>query len=145
MVNWRRRKYSREEFTEAWLSSYSIAQVAKKLGCNMTGGGYITLKAAARELGLDNSHMTGQGWNTGWPSNPSRQRLRALSDILINNSTYTTIWRLKRRLLLEGILEYKCYWCGLTEWNGKPITLQLDHINGMHLDHKDRESKTPLP
>jgi len=59
MVNWQRRKYSREEFTKAWLSSSSIAQVAKRLGCNTTGGGYITLKMAASELGLDTSHMTG--------------------------------------------------------------------------------------
>jgi hypothetical protein len=72
MVNWKRRKYSREAFTEAWLSSSSIAQVARKLGCNMTGGGYITLKAAARELGLDDSHMTGQGWNVGLKFNPSQ-------------------------------------------------------------------------
>ncbi|HKC65256.1 MAG TPA: HNH endonuclease signature motif containing protein [Pyrinomonadaceae bacterium] len=136
MVNWRRRKYSREEFTEAWLSSLSIAQVAKKLGCNTTGGGYITLKAAARELGLDNSHMTGQGWNIGWPSHPSIAREIPLSDILIENSTYTTMWRLKLRLVREALLEYKCYLCGLTEWKGKPITLQLDHINGVHLDHR---------
>jgi 5-methylcytosine-specific restriction endonuclease McrA len=91
---------------------------------------------AARELGLDTGHMTGQGWNKGWPANPSRERIIALPDILVKNSTYTTIWRLKRRLLREGILQYKCYLCGLTEWNGKPITLQLDHINGMHLDHR---------
>ena len=136
MVNWQRRKYSREAFTEAWLSSSSIAQVAKKLGCNTTGGGYVTLKMAARELGLDDSHMTGQGWNIGWQSNPSKERVIALSDILVENSTYTTIWRLKRRLLSEGILEYRCYLCGLTEWNGKPIMLQLDHINGVHLDHR---------
>ncbi|PYS87966.1 MAG: HNH endonuclease [Acidobacteria bacterium] len=136
MVNWRRRKYSREEFTEAWLNSSSIAQVAKRLGCNTTGGGYVSLKLAARELGLDDRHMTGQGWNIGWPSNPARERVIALSDILVKNSAYTTIWRLKRRLLRAGLLTYKCYLCGLTEWNGKPITLQLDHINGAHLDHR---------
>ena len=136
MVNWQRRKYSREAFAEAWLSSSSIAQVAKKLGCNLTGGGYVTLKMAARELGLDDSHMTGQGWNIGWRSNPSKERALALSDILVENSTYVSIWQLKRRLLREGILEYKCYLCGLTEWNGKPIALQLDHINGVHLDHR---------
>lgn len=135
MVNWLRRKYSREKFAEAWLSSSSIAQVAKKLGCNATGGGYVTLKMAARELGLGD-HMTGQGWNVGWESNPARERTIPLSDILVNNSTYTMIWRLKQRLLRKGVLKYKCSLCGLTEWNGKPITLQLDHINGVRLDHR---------
>ena len=119
--------------------------MAKKLKCNTTGGGYVSLKLAARELGLDNNHMTGQGWNTGWPSNPSRERQIALTDILIENSTYTTIWRLKRRLLREGILEYRCYVCGLTEWNEKPITLQLDHINGVHLDHRIQNLRLLCP
>ena len=145
MVNWRRRKYSREEFAEAWLSSSSIAQVAKKLGCNTTGGGYITLKMAARELGLDDSHMIGQGWNVGWKSNPASERRIPLADILVVNSTYTTIWRLKLRLLREGMLEYRCYVCGLTEWNGRPITLQLDHINGVHSDHRIQNLRLLCP
>lgn len=136
MVNWQRRKYSREEFAEAWLSSSSIAQVARKLGCNTTGGGYVTLKLAARDLGLTNGHMTGQGWNVDWKDNPAKGRAIPLSAILVEDSTYTTIWLLKRRLLRDGLLEDRCYVCGLTEWNDKPITLQLDHINGRRLDHR---------
>lgn len=145
MVNWLRRKYSREKFAEAWLSSLSIAQVAKKLGCNATGGGYTTLKMAARELDLNDDHMTGQGWNVGWKSNPATERIIPLSNILVKNSTYTTIWRLKRRLLQEGMLEYKCYLCGLTEWNEMPITLQLDHINGVRLDHRIQNLRLLCP
>lgn len=145
MVNWRRRKYSREEFTEAWLGSSSIAQAAKKLRCNTSGGGYLSLKLAARELGLDTAHMSGQGWNVGWPSNPSKERLIPLKDILVENSTYTTIWRLKRRLLRAGILQYRCYVCGLTEWHGKPLALQLDHINGTHLDHRAENLRLLCP
>ena len=61
-----------------------------------------------------------------------------LSEILVENSTYTNIARLKVRLLREGLLAAKCYGedCGLTEWKGKPISLQLDHINGDKLDHR---------
>lgn len=33
--------------------------------------------------------------------------------------------------------EYKCAICGLpAEWNGKPLTLTLDHINGDHNDNR---------
>lgn len=41
-------------------------------------------------------------------------------------------------ILREGLLEAKCYeeGCGLTEWRGKPISLQLDHINGDNFDHR---------
>ncbi|MGB2240169.1 MAG: HNH endonuclease [Pseudomonadales bacterium] len=32
---------------------------------------------------------------------------------------------------------YNCSSCGIgDEWNGKPITLQLDHINGVNNDHR---------
>ena len=26
--------------------------------------------------------------------------------------------------------EYKCASCGITDWNGSPLTLQIDHIDG---------------
>ena len=61
-----------------------------------------------------------------------------LSEILVENSTYTNIARLKIRLLREGLLEAKCYRrdCGLAEWKGGTIALQLDHISGGKLDHR---------
>ena len=36
----------------------------------------------------------------------------------------------------EGKKEQKCEKCGLTEWMGKPIVLQLDHINGDNRDNR---------
>ena len=60
-----------------------------------------------------------------------------MEDILIENSPYHNIYRLKLRLLKEHLLEYKCGICGNKgEWNGFPLTLQLDHINGIHTDHR---------
>jgi transposase-like protein len=44
--------------------------------------------------------------------------------------------KLKDKLIKEGIKENKCESCGITEWMGKPITLQLHHINGNHSDNR---------
>jgi Zn finger protein HypA/HybF involved in hydrogenase expression len=44
--------------------------------------------------------------------------------------------RLKKRILKAGLIEYKCSCCGITEWNGKPIVLQLHHINGDNRDNR---------
>lgn len=45
--------------------------------------------------------------------------------------------KVKKRLIEEGYLECKCSWCGITDtWNGKPIVLHLDHINGVNNDHR---------
>jgi 5-methylcytosine-specific restriction endonuclease McrA len=39
-------------------------------------------------------------------------------------------------LINEGIKEHKCELCGITEWNGKPAPIELDHINGKHTDNR---------
>lgn len=38
--------------------------------------------------------------------------------------------KLKLKLLKEGIKENRCECCGITEWNGKPLVMQLHHIDG---------------
>lgn len=49
---------------------------------------------------------------------------------------YTTA-KVKKRLIDEGYIEQKCDWCGIKDqWNGKPIVLHLDHINGINNDHR---------
>lgn len=42
---------------------------------------------------------------------------------------------IKRRLLRDGILKDECSRCGITEWCGKPLSIQLDHINGVNNDY----------
>ena len=42
----------------------------------------------------------------------------------------------KRRLLAVGLLENRCQECGLSEWLGEPLTIQIDHINGLRDDHR---------
>lgn len=40
------------------------------------------------------------------------------------------IERLTLRRYLGEDRGYKCECCGISEWNGKDITLQVDHVNG---------------
>ncbi len=43
----------------------------------------------------------------------------------------------KRRLLAEGLKEPRCELCGQGEiWQGKPMSMILDHINGVRDDHR---------
>lgn len=43
---------------------------------------------------------------------------------------------IKRRVLEEGLLSAECSRCGLTEWRGKLLSIQIDHINGIKDDHR---------
>lgn len=59
-----------------------------------------------------------------------------LNDVLIEHSSYTCTSALKKKLLKSGVLENKCLECGIQSWNGKPLSLQLDHINGNRTDNR---------
>lgn len=48
----------------------------------------------------------------------------------LNNNVKISSFRLKLKLFKAGIFEKKCSSCKLTEWQGQPIPLDLDHIDG---------------
>lgn len=44
--------------------------------------------------------------------------------------------KLRVRLFAAGLKEEKCEDCGVTEWRGKKLILELDHIDGDRTNHK---------
>lgn len=56
-------------------------------------------------------------------------------DFFIENSSRANANSLKR-LIEGGYREYKCECCGISEWNDKPIKLQIHHINGDNKDNR---------
>lgn len=128
-----KKKRTKEEYEEAVKASFSIASVCRYLGIKPCGGNYRCIHKAIEEYHLDISHFTGQGWNVGLKFNPSPPQ--KLSEILTENSFYQT-YKLKNRLFKEGVKIKQCECCGLTEWNGKEIPLELHHINGNNRDNR---------
>jgi 5-methylcytosine-specific restriction endonuclease McrA len=43
---------------------------------------------------------------------------------------------LRRRLIAEGVERRRCEICGSESWNGRPIPLELDHVNGRRDDNR---------
>lgn len=129
-LRWSRRSYTQEEFVDAWLSSTSISEVAKKLNTNRSGSGFYTLRNTAIALGLDQSHMP--------ETRNQRTAIKnsySLDDILSNKVSYSNTSNLKKRLYSAKLLEKKCSICGIDEWMGKEAPLALDHINGNRNDN----------
>lgn len=121
--------------TKVIKDSQSIRQVLLSLGLNETGSAYRVFKKRVKQLQLDTSHFVGQSylkdkhhdWAVKLPT----------AKILIKNSSYNNTNNLKKRLLKEGLLANQCSECKLGDhWNGKPIVLQLDHINGIYNDNR---------
>lgn len=97
---------------------------------NVTGGNQRTLKERLGKYDISIEHFKKERWN--W----DRSR-KELEDILVKDSTYLSTNTLKKRLLKADLLEEKCAECGIPpEWNGKPLTLELDHIDG---DNRNNE------
>ncbi len=124
------RKYTDQQLIDAVRQSKSVRQILNRLGLKEAGGNYATIKRRINELGLDTSHMTGQVWNRGiiW-------RPHITLEEYLNNRRPIQTFKLKHRLIREGILEPKCYSCGRTNWKGLPIPLELEHKNGNPRDN----------
>ncbi len=60
--------------------------------------------------------------------------LKAEIDRILRHSKCRT--HIKNRLVNEGFLERRCSRCGINEWGGKPLSVQLDHINGINNDYR---------
>jgi HNH endonuclease. len=55
--------------------------------------------------------------------------------LLCRNSKYNGSV-LRRRILLEGLLPYRCAICKRYRWQQQTLSLQVDHINGNNKDHR---------
>lgn len=126
------RSCSDQEITEAVAASRSLAQVLAKLQLR-PGGNQSRLKRRIEGLDLDISHFVGQAWRLGdrRPPTPAAP----LEEVLVIGSLRRTS-NLRRRLIKEGVKEARCEMCGLDTWNGGPIPLELDHINGVRDDNR---------
>lgn len=139
------RTYSKEELTKVVANSRSYRQVLLSLGRDETGSAYRFVKNKIKELELDISHFSGKGWNKGNKSQRS-YNVRPLSYWLIENSTCTNFTSLKNRILREGLLKNECYICGQQPlWYGKPLVLELDHINGVKNDNRIQNLRILCP
>lgn len=129
------RSYSDEDFINAVKSSFSLRSVLSKLNLKPSGGNYSVAKRRILLLGLDISHFTGKGHLKG--KHHTWAKKTPLDEILVKDSRYGGgSSQLKKRLFDAGLLHKICYNCGLTKWMGKPIPLELEHINGDRFDNR---------
>jgi Zn finger protein HypA/HybF involved in hydrogenase expression len=110
---------SRDEFIKVCNEELTMARAATKLNLH-----FNTFKKYALMYGCYQTNQSGKGTNKMIP-----KRIEKLED-------YATRASVRKQILKEGLLNYKCDSCDITEWNGKSISLELDHINGKRDDHR---------
>ena len=93
---------------------------------------YTTFIRKAKRLGVYKPNQSGKGM-----TKPGlRDKGIPLAEILEGKHPQYQTNKLRIRLIRDGLKENKCECCGIDDWNNKPITIQLDHIDGVSNNHK---------
>jgi 5-methylcytosine-specific restriction endonuclease McrA len=113
--------------------STSQSDVLRKLGL-VPASNAVTLRKYIHQYGIDTSHFDPIA---NRPQTRNGSTKEPLSTILVEHSPRVDRTRLKKRLVNEGALKYKCAGCGNTgSWLGREITLHLEHKNGINNDNR---------
>ena len=134
------RKQAEDEFVDLVRKylpiSNSLNNLCYNLGLRGVDGYYKKLKKIIEKYGLSTEHF-GTIRLTG--NSNYRNKYTAMTDeeFFVKNSKRHGESTIKR-LIEGGHREYKCENenCGISEWNGKPLRLQVHHINGDHTDNR---------
>ncbi|MEU8610387.1 helix-turn-helix domain-containing protein [Actinoplanes sp. NPDC048791] len=126
-------KYTREMLSEAVAASISMAGVLRHLGLPQNGGAHAHLRRRINQFGIETSHFLGQAHLRGTHS----LRRRHHTEVLVLRPIDAKREKPKalRRALEETGRPYLCAECGIDDsWNGRPLTLHVDHIDGQFWD-----------
>jgi hypothetical protein len=122
-------KYTKELLEPIVSSSISFAEILRKLRLKPTGGNYVNLQRNIDKFGISTDHMLNQASNAGREFVPFEN--------LTRNGA------IKKRLLKKR--GHQCEKCMNTEWLGKPITIELEHIDGNNRNNTETNLKLLCP
>lgn len=126
-------RYPEAALREAVARSTNVTQVIRAFGVRPVGSVHAHVSRKIEQLGISTDHFV-----RGTTGQPSRRRLTP-DDIFVvrhEESTRQSPARL-RRALIESGMPYACAECGNAgTWNGKPLSLDIDHINGEWRDNR---------
>lgn len=126
-------KLTDKEFIDLVKSSLNTSEVLFKLGYTTKGNswGYSQVKQRMIDLNLSGKDFRGKSALI----NSSNLKRINKENLFCKNSKHNRNI-LRRTIIQENLLPYKCAICGITEWNGKTLSLELDHINGENNDNR---------
>lgn len=126
-------KLTDEEFSNLVKSSLNISEVLFKLGYSTAGNswGYSQVKQRMQDLNLSGKDFRGKSAAVTYAKNKELDT----SKLLCENSKHSR-HVLRGHIIRNKLLPYKCAICGTVEWQGKTLSLELDHINGVNNDNR---------
>lgn len=115
-------------------SSRSISHLFDQLQMRKSGASFKIFRRVAAEMEIDTSHFITHGNLTA----SIQKRTRPLDDVFADKSAVCNT-TLRNKIIRHRLIPYQCAAVGCDnkgEWLGKPVVLQVDHINGARTDNR---------
>ncbi|CAL9430428.1 HNH endonuclease signature motif containing protein [Streptomyces sp. enrichment culture] len=123
-------RHTEEALRRAVAGSSSVGEVLRCLGLSPVGGNHAHISRRIAALGIDTSHFSAVRRPGQRASRGPVLALRSPDGGRVPGR------RLRRALLATGVPE-RCAMCGTgPEWNGRPLRLEVDHVNGDWWDNR---------
>lgn len=120
--------------------SSTIKEVIRKLGYAdpSQGAHNRRLHQRIKEDSLDTTKFESNCklWRNKFNAAVTMKRARPIEEYFIENSTVRRE-SLKKKLVDDKLIPFICAMCGIKDtWNERPLSLHLDHINGVNNDNR---------
>ncbi|MER5482775.1 HNH endonuclease signature motif containing protein [Streptomyces sp. NPDC002812] len=121
-------KWTKEVLAEAVATSKTMCDVLRRLGLEVVGGHHTHISRKVKTFGIDTSHFKP-------PSRAGRPKVRRTPESILIRQDDAHARRmqsehLKSALASLGVPE-QCAMCGIEPtWQGYPLPLEVDHIDG---------------
>ena len=124
-------KITEDEAKEIVKRCRTIADFCREVGWEPRGSNYKTFHKYEKEYNLDTSHFDR---SNGRQLLVGGKHERKTAEEYASGK-YVRSATLLKKLVEEGIKEWKCECCGCVDWLGEKIPLELHHVDGNHFNN----------
>lgn len=127
-------RWTKEVLEPVVAASTNMCEVLRRLRLDVVGGHHTHISRRVRALSLDTSHFTPP--NRAGERRPRRTPRSLLVMQEPDRARRIPSERLRRAMAALGVPE-RCALCGTEAmWRGRPLPLEVDHINGNWRDNR---------
>lgn len=131
--------YTPEQLKEAVQNSICWSDVCRELNITICSFNFKRAQKLCKENSFSTEHFDIK------KAFRKNKKEWTSSDIYRTKSVFPRA-QLRRKVLSDEWLEYKCFSCGNSgEWLNKKLTLEIEHVNGINDDHRKENLKWLCP